>query len=189
MSTKKGGKLMGLIHYRVRVTLNDSRTLIGQLLAFDKHMNLVLAECEEFRTIKMKKKKDAGGAGVGGTGEKMVVDGEEGSNRLQEIKRSLGLTILRGETIVSISVEGPPPVVDESKQPNILPGPGVGRAVGRGVGLAPPPGMMRGGPMPFPPRPPGAPGLPPPPPGMLPGMMPPPGFSGPPPGFMPPPPR
>ncbi|KAH8919864.1 Sm-like ribonucleoprotein [Atractiella rhizophila] len=172
MSTKKGGKLMGLIHYRVRVTLNDSRTLIGQLLAFDKHMNLVLAECEDFRTIK-----------------KMVVDGEEGSNRLQEIKRSLGLTILRGETIVSISVESPPPVVDESKQPNILPGPGVGRAVGRGVGLAPPPGMMRGGPMPFPPRPPGAPGLPPPPPGMLPGMMPPPGFSGPPPGFMPPPPR
>lgn len=41
----KGGRMMSLINYRLRVTLNDGRQLTGQLLAFDTHMNLVLANC------------------------------------------------------------------------------------------------------------------------------------------------
>ena len=69
------------------------------MLAFDRHMNLVLAECEEFRRVRSKKKQ-----------------GEEGPAPEQEIKRTLGLVILRGESVVSLSVEGPTPVVDEDKK-------------------------------------------------------------------------
>lgn len=87
--------MLGLINWRLKVTLNDGRTLTGQMLAFDKHMNLVLVDCEEFRRVKSKKK------------------GEEAVE--QELKRTLGLIILRGETVVSISVEGPPPVGEDDK--------------------------------------------------------------------------
>ncbi|KAG7443676.1 Sm-like ribonucleoprotein [Guyanagaster necrorhizus] len=169
----KGGKMLSLINWRLKVTINDGRALTGQMLAFDRHMNLVLADCEEFRRVRTKK-KDAG---------------EVGSGQEQEIKRTLGLVILRGETVVSISVEGPPPVVDEDKK-NALPvGPGRGMPAGRGMGMMPPIGQppMRP-PMGFPPG--GMPGPPPGfrPPGFPPGMpFPPPGFTGaPPPGFQPP---
>ncbi|KAK7030604.1 hypothetical protein R3P38DRAFT_2930522 [Favolaschia claudopus] len=168
----KGGKMLGLINWRLKITINDGRALVGQMLAFDRHMNLVLADCEEFRRVRPKRKP-----------------GEEPAPE-QEMKRALGLVILRGETVVSLSVEGPPPVVEDDKK-NALPvGPGRGMPAGRGMGMMPMgmPGMGRP-PMPFPP--PGMPGPPPGfrPPGMPPGMPfpPPPGFGGPPPGFQPPP--
>ncbi|KZS94396.1 Sm-like ribonucleo protein [Sistotremastrum niveocremeum HHB9708] len=170
----KGGKMLSLINWRLKVTLNDGRALIGQMLAYDKHMNLVLAECEEFRRVRPKKK-------TGDTAE---------PRQEQEIKRSLGLVILRGEIVVSISVEGPPPVVEEDKKGALPPGPGRGMPAGRGVGMMPGPPRP---PMPF--GPPGMPGPPPPgfggpPPGFPPGMPPmggpPPGFGGPPPPGFPP---
>jgi small nuclear ribonucleoprotein B and B' len=91
--------MLSLVLWRIRVTLNDNRQLVGQMLAFDRHMNLVLADCEEFRRVKSKKKA-----------------GEEDVGPTQELKRSLGLVILRGEMIVSLAVEGPPPQIDEDKK-------------------------------------------------------------------------
>ncbi|ESK87961.1 small nuclear ribonucleoprotein b and b [Moniliophthora roreri MCA 2997] len=168
----KGGKMLGLINWRLKVTINDGRSLVGQMLAFDRHMNLVLADCEEFRRVRPKKKP-----------------GDESTPPEQEMKRTLGLVILRGETVVSLSVEGPPPVVDDDKK-NVLPiGPGRGMPAGRGMGMMPPGGVPPAG-QPGMPFPPGMPGPPPGfrPPGFPPGMPfpPPPGFSGPPPGFQPP---
>lgn len=91
--------MLSLINWRLKVTINDGRALTGQMLAFDRHMNLVLADCEEFRRVRPKKKP-----------------GQTETPPEQEIKRTLGLVILRGETVVSMSVEGPPPVVDEDKK-------------------------------------------------------------------------
>ena len=143
-------------------------------MAFDRHMNLVIAEAEEYRILKSKK-------GQGLTEEK------------QE-KRTLGLIILRGDTIVSMTIEGPPPVEQDEK---LTPGgPGVAKAAGRGLPVAPvvgaPMGLAGpirgvGGPVPAAMQPPIMPGMarPPPPPGVgLPGV-PPRGF----PLGVPPPPR
>lgn len=79
-------KFLIWINYRVRITIQDSRMLVGTFLAFDKHMNLVLSDTEEFIKIKAKKQGE--------------VDREQ--------KRALGLVLLRGENIVSLSAESPP---------------------------------------------------------------------------------
>lgn len=100
--------MLSLINWRLKVTINDGRHLTGQMLAFDKHMNLVLADCEEFRRVRPKKKA---GAASEGMGEPAPI-----AAAAQEMKRTLGLVILRGETVVSISIEGPPPIVDEDKK-------------------------------------------------------------------------
>ncbi|CDW96631.1 hypothetical protein [Sporisorium scitamineum] len=175
----KGGKMMSLIHYRLRITLNDSRQIVGQLLAFDAHMNLVLADSQEYRKIKSRKAKAKAAAAA---------------KAAKADKRTLGLLILRGENIVSMAVEAPPPA-DNRKQATMQPGPGKGAPMGRGMGLAVPPMAgaappMMARPMPYARPPPGMPGMPVPPPGMPVGPPPgfrPPGFpgmpAGPPPGF------
>ncbi|PWY97677.1 Sm-like ribonucleo protein [Testicularia cyperi] len=200
----KGGKMMSLINYRLRITLNDSRQIVGQLLAFDAHMNLVLADSQEFRKIKSKKSKARTGA-TSSAAKDVDGDGDDddaptpgaAAGGATEQKRTLGLLILRGENIVSMAIEAPPPA-DTKVQPAMQPGPGRGAPMGRGMGLAAPPvgvppSMMARPPMPYArPPPPGMPGMP-----MPPGMPtgPPPGFrppgfqgmppTGPPPGFVP----
>ncbi|KAL9086021.1 MAG: hypothetical protein Q9159_004414 [Coniocarpon cinnabarinum] len=201
MAANRQGKM---IDHRMRITLIDGRQMVGQMLAFDKHMNLVLADTEEFRKVKRKPNKGAAPGAAAGP----LVESEE--------KRTLGLTIVRGTNIVSLSVESGPPsdpaarLGAQSSNTGGAPaamsaGTGAARSVGRGLavglqGPAPgvgaggfggfpnaqqgPPGFGRGGPFP-PGAPPNFQGFPP---GGPPGG-PPPGFSGPPGGrgFPPPP--
>ena len=49
MVNAKRSKLEQLIGHKVELHLDDHRRLIGQLLAYDKHMNLVIEDCEEIR--------------------------------------------------------------------------------------------------------------------------------------------
>jgi len=178
----------------MRVTMNDGRQMVGQMLAFDKHMNLVLADTEEFRRVKRKAAKTAAAPGASGSAAPLV-ESEE--------KRTLGLTIVRGAHIISLSVESPPPADPSARLGTSAPsgglastlaaGAGIARPAGRGapVGLAGPAAGIGGAPPNFG----GFPGAPPPfggrggpPPGF--GGFPPGGFPGgaqfPPPGFTPP---
>lgn len=100
--------------------MNDGRQLVGQMLAFDKHMNLVLADTEEFRRVKRK-----------GAAQTMVETEE---------KRSIGLAIVRGAHVVSCSVDGPPPADPAARLGNSAPGGGAPAAMAAGPGIARPAG-------------------------------------------------
>ncbi|KAK9468650.1 hypothetical protein V1512DRAFT_251138 [Lipomyces arxii] len=121
----KRAKMADLVNYRMRIILEDGRQFTGQMLAFDKFMNIVLADCEEFRLTKRgaAAKRQSARTGVSTSASENV-----------EEKRTLGLIILRGENIVSVSVEAPPPSEEPSRMGVLPPGPGVARAVGRGLG-------------------------------------------------------
>jgi small nuclear ribonucleoprotein B and B' len=69
----------------VRATLHDGREIVGTLSAFDRHLNLVLVDAEEFRTLKRRTETEP-----------------------REVKRSLGLLLLRGESVVHVFPEAPP---------------------------------------------------------------------------------
>lgn len=87
---QKRNKLHQLINCRVCAVFNDGRTFSGQLLAFDKFLNLVLADCDEKRVVG---KADAQKA----------------------FSRSLGMLLLRGDAIVSVSAEVVKPLASQNK--------------------------------------------------------------------------
>jgi small nuclear ribonucleoprotein B and B' len=97
MATQRS-KFLQWIDFRVRITIQDGRMMVGTFLAFDKHMNIVLADAEEYRITKTNK-----------TGVQ------------KQIKRTLGLVIIRGENIISLTAEAPPSQTfkkaDESNKP------------------------------------------------------------------------
>jgi small nuclear ribonucleoprotein B and B' len=62
-------KILNLLNARLKITLKDNRIFVGQLIAFDRFMNLVLNDCQETRVT------------ASGSME----------------KRTLGLVILRGK--------------------------------------------------------------------------------------------
>ena len=88
----KPTRLQAFVDYRVRVALHESREIVGTLKAFDRHMNLVLVDAEEFRTLKRSTEMEP-----------------------REMKRSLGMVVLRGETIIHVFPEAPP-VKDAQKK-------------------------------------------------------------------------
>ena len=174
----KSSKMMQLVNCRLRITLHDGRLMVGQLLAYDKHMNLVLTDCEEFRRTRSRPKPASSDAD----------DPVEAATRTvsNELRRTLGMVILRGETIVSMVPEGggsgpsagtnkaripaslqmaPGAVRAAMGRPGMVPqgmpmpmagvplsGPAPGMYVRPGMPM-PPPGSMAGGPF-YPPPPP-----------------------------------
>jgi small nuclear ribonucleoprotein B and B' len=110
----KGSRLLSYVNARMRVTIQDARVLVGTFMAFDKHMNLVLGDCEEHRRVKGK-------------------NPETGKPEEREEKRFLGLVLLRGENVVSLQVEAMPRAPKAAAQA----GPGKATAAGRGMAVAP----------------------------------------------------
>ena len=85
---------------RMRITILDGRHLVGRFMAFDRHMNIVLGDAEEFRRLPPKK-------------------GVPEADR--EIRRPLGLVLIRGEEVISMTVEGPPPTDDRRGKRDVAP--------------------------------------------------------------------
>ncbi len=124
-------KMMNWLNYRVRISLHDGRQLVGTFLAFDRHMNLVVADCEEYRKIKDK----------------------SGSGEEREVKRMLGLLLLRGDSVASLTPEAPPPSQGRrSAADGVMGGPGKAIPLGKPGGFSALSAPVRGvgGPAPMP---------------------------------------
>ena len=111
----KNTRMQQWINYRIRVTVDDARMFVGTFMAFDRHMNVVLADAEEFRRVKAK-----------------------GQSTEKEIKRSIGFLLVRGESIISITTEAPPAPQPRRPDTNLVAGRGVLPVnMGRGAPLVP----------------------------------------------------
>ncbi|RCK63095.1 Small nuclear ribonucleoprotein-associated protein B [Candida viswanathii] len=95
IAINKKTKLSNILNHQIKIHTIDNRYYVGTLLSFDKHMNLVLSDTFESRITKKSysqlKKHELGAAPV-------------------YEKRNLGLIILRGEQIVSLTIESAAPI-------------------------------------------------------------------------------
>lgn len=99
MSTiKKNTRLSDLIDYKLRVITSDNKDYIGELMAFDKHMNLILKNCVEERIPKSQKLS-------------LKLKQEDPRKEM----RTLGLIIIRGENIVSTTIEDKPKLTKKER--------------------------------------------------------------------------
>ncbi|VWU48410.1 small nuclear ribonucleoprotein-associated protein B, putative [Hepatocystis sp. ex Piliocolobus tephrosceles] len=102
----KNSRLENWLQYRVRVTISDTRYFVGTFLSYDRHMNIVLVDAEEFRKVKSVEES------------------------FKEIKRVVGLILIRGENIVSFTAERAP--ISKKSTVNVV---NKGVATGRGIPL------------------------------------------------------
>ncbi|KAJ4706807.1 Small nuclear ribonucleoprotein family protein [Melia azedarach] len=68
MLMSKSSKMLQFINYQIRVTIHDGRQLIEKFMAFDRHVNLVLGDCEEFRKLPPAKAQPGLAGSVRGVG-------------------------------------------------------------------------------------------------------------------------
>ncbi|QLL33028.1 hypothetical protein HG536_0D05490 [Torulaspora globosa] len=99
-SVKQNSRLSNLVGYRLRIISQDGRVYIGELMAFDKHMNVVLKNCTEERVPRTQI-------------DKLRRDLTDTAVKVE--KRVLGLTILRGEQILSTVVEDKPALTKKER--------------------------------------------------------------------------
>lgn len=107
VEVKQESRLSDLINYKLRVLTQDGRAYIGELLAFDKHMNLILNDCIEERIPKTQHQK-----------LKSMVGSKESNNNIKVERRILGLAILRGEQILTTIVEDKPLISKKERVKN-----------------------------------------------------------------------
>eukprot|EP01060_Flectonema_neradi_P004132 TRINITY_DN12711_c0_g1_i1.p1 TRINITY_DN12711_c0_g1~~TRINITY_DN12711_c0_g1_i1.p1 ORF type:complete len:199 (+),score=29.93 TRINITY_DN12711_c0_g1_i1:115-711(+) len=153
-------RMFNYLNSEISAQMTNGRTITGIFTAYDKHMNIVLADAVEKRLVYVKNQKER-----------------------EVATRDLGLVILRGANIVAVTVNGnlgkAPPSRDSLKATARLPGQGCGVAAGRAMPMQKGgKGRAKGGPPAS--RGPGVTVVPPGFPGGMPpgGIAPPPGFPG-----------
>lgn len=92
-------QLKDLIDYRLKVLTTDGSVYVGILKGFDKFMNMTLLDCYELR-INKKSLENLKST------TKSAEDAQ--TEHVHKEKRILGFIILRGENVLSTSIESPP---------------------------------------------------------------------------------
>uniref|UniRef100_A0A2L2Y630 Sm protein B n=1 Tax=Parasteatoda tepidariorum TaxID=114398 RepID=A0A2L2Y630_PARTP len=84
MTVGRNNQILQLLNAKMRIILCDNRTFVGTFSAYDKHMNIVLTGCVEYKKYKAKRRAPVEG------------------------KKTIGTAIIRGENIMSVIVESQP---------------------------------------------------------------------------------